>query len=171
MTRARRAVLLAAVAGAVLAGGGALVWATASRDAEISARSAERDAGIHGVSAAAQACASRDGGPSVRARPDHGPPGTRVTIVGECFEERQWNHGYGIFLIRQFSQPRECEVIGWGNPFRFRVDSRGRGRGFFTVPSSGDCFQQDYGRRVTPGVYAIGLGCHACGVGTFRVTR
>jgi hypothetical protein len=24
---------------------------------------------------------------------------------------------------------------------------------------------------VTPGTYGIGVGCHACGVGTFVVTR
>ena len=121
-----------------------------------------------------QTCAGRGseyGGPHLVLVPDQGPPGTRVTVVGDCFKGRRWNHGYGIFLIRGFTRPRSCEIIAGASPFRLRVDATGRARGFFTVPSRGGCFQEDYGRRVTPGVYQVGLGCHACGTARFRVTR
>lgn len=123
----------------------------------------------------AQTCADQHGsygGPHVWAVPDHGPPGTRVTIVGDCFKSRDWNFGYGIFLIRHFFKPQECEVIAGADPFELEVDRQGRSQGFFTVPSRGGCFQHDYDRRVTPGVYRIGIGCHACATAAaFRVTR
>jgi hypothetical protein len=50
---------------------------------------------------------------------------------------------FGVFLFRQFTRPRECELISGG---RQRV-------------------------RVTPGRYSFGLGCHACHTAYFRVTR
>ena len=109
-------------------------------------------------------------GPQVVVVPDRGPPGTRITIVGDCFKGRRWNAGYGIFLIRGFAGPRACEIIASARPFALRVAPDGRARGFFTVPSTGDCFQEGYGRRVTAGVYLLGIGCHACGTARFRVT-
>lgn len=121
-----------------------------------------------------QSCADQHGsygGPHVWAVPDHGPPGTRVTLVGDCFKSRDWDHGYGIFLIRQFFKPRECEIIAGADPFELEVDNQGRAQGFLTVPSRGACFQNDYGRSLTPGEYRIGIGCHACATAaTFRVT-
>ena len=120
-----------------------------------------------------QTCAGRGsvyGGPHLTLVPDSGPPGTRVTVVGDCFKARRWNHGYSIFLIRGFMHPRSCEIVAGAGPFALRVGRAGRARGFFTVPSEGDCFQEGYGRRVTPGVYGVGVGCHACIQARFRVT-
>lgn len=120
-----------------------------------------------------QTCAGRGSaydGPHLTLVPYGGPPGTRVTVVGDCFKGRRWNDGYGLFLIRGFSHPRPCEVIGFARPFALRVERSGRARGFFTVPSEGACFQEGYGRRVTPGVYGVGVGCHACIQARFRVT-
>jgi len=101
--------------------------------------------------------------------PNHGPPGTNVAIFGDCFRSRHWNHGYGIFLLRQFTEPRECEVIA-GKDVMFSVDRDGRGTGEMTVPARGHCFQRNYSRRLTPGWYHVGAGCHACYAGRFRVT-
>jgi hypothetical protein len=101
--------------------------------------------------------------------PKRGPMGTRVRITGRCFP-RSWNSGYGIFLRRQFTKPRECEIIA-GGAFRFRVNRARMGRGWFEVARDGACFQHRYRRRVTPGRYDIGFGCHACTLGRFRVTR
>ena len=101
--------------------------------------------------------------------PRRGPVGTRVRISGRCFS-RRWNAGYGIFLRRRFTEPRECEVIAGGR-FRFRVDRDRDGRGWFEVARDGACFQRRYRRSVTPGRYSIGFGCHACAIGRFRVTR
>jgi hypothetical protein len=113
---------------------------------------------------------SRGGGPvDVRVVPRRGPVGKRVRIRGRCFP-RRWNAGYGIFLRRQFTEPRECEIIAFG-AFRFRVNRARVGRGWFEVARDGPCFQRRYRRRVTPGRYYIGFGCHACTLGRFRVTR
>jgi hypothetical protein len=113
---------------------------------------------------------SRESGPvDVRIARRRGPVGTRVRITGRCFQ-RRWNFGYGIFLRRQFNEPRECEIIAGGG-FRFRVNRNRVGRGWFRVARDGACFQRRYRRRVTLGRYGIGFGCHACTIGRFRVTR
>jgi hypothetical protein len=115
------------------------------------------------------ACPRGSGPVDVRITPKRGPVGTRVRITGRCFP-RRWNLGYGIFLRRQFTKPRECEIIA-GGAFRFRVTRARVGRGWFEVARDGACFQHHYRRRVTRGRYDIGFGCHACTLGRFRVTR
>jgi hypothetical protein len=124
-----------------------------------------------------QTCASRRsgsaGGPHVWLLPDHGPVGTRVRFVGDCFlnvSAQDVLGAYGIFLLHQFLRPRECEIIAAPSRFALRIGNRGRAGGFFTVPSRGACFQHLYGRRVTPALYSVGIGCHACTVAAFRVT-
>lgn len=106
-------------------------------------------------------------------RPERGPAGTRIRIRGRCFDPRQ-DHAfaYGVLLIREFTRPRECELIAGGRQ-RFRVAADGTARGHVVVPASGDCFQRRYRRRLTPGRYRMSIGCHACPVdgGAFRVTR
>jgi hypothetical protein len=114
-------------------------------------------------------CRPGRGPADVRIMPRHGPVGTRVRIRGRCFP-RRWNHGYGIFLLRQFMKPRECELIAGGR-FRFRVNRARVGRGWFKVARDGACFQHRYRRRVTPGRYRVGVGTHASFVARFRVTR
>ena len=112
------------------------------------------------------------GGPHLWLFPDRGPPGTRVMFVGDCFKgsfARNPTAGYGIFLLHRFVKPRECELIGPAVPFRLDLH-RGRAEGFFTVPFQGICFQHRYGRRLTPEMYELGVGCHACSIARFRVT-
>jgi hypothetical protein len=118
---------------------------------------------------ATAACSPGSGPVRVRIVPGHGPVGMRVRITGRCFA-RHWDSGYGIFLLREFTKPRECEIIA-GGAFRFRVDRDHSARGWFKVASDGACFQHRYRRRVTPGLYELGVGCHACLVAHFRVTR
>jgi hypothetical protein len=110
------------------------------------------------------------GSASVRLVPRHGPVGTRVRVTGRCFFYRHWDSGYGIFLLREFTKPRECEIIA-GGASRFRVDRDHSARGWFKVAADGACFQHRYRRRVTPGLYEVGFGCHACLLARFRVTR
>ena len=118
---------------------------------------------------ATAACSPGTGPVGVRLVPGHGPVGTRVRITGRCFL-RHWDSGYGIFLLREFTKPRECEIIA-GGAFRFHVDRARVARGWFTVAPDGACFQHRYRRQVTPGLYQLGVGCHACAVAGFRVTR
>lgn len=118
---------------------------------------------------ASETCRPGSGPVDVRIVPRRGPVGTRVRISGRCFPGR-WKAGYGIFLLRQFTKPRECELIAGGR-HRFRVNRAGVGRGWFTVAGDGACFQHRYRRRVTPGRYKVGVGAHAAFVAHFRVTR
>ncbi len=112
-----------------------------------------------------------NGAPEITLRPTAGPIGTRVriSIPDGCFK-RDWNKGYGIFLLRQFMQPRECELISGGG-FKLHVNAAGGARGHLSVGDRGHCFQQPYGRAATPGRYVVGFGCHACGGPTFTITR
>jgi hypothetical protein len=114
-------------------------------------------------------CTPGAGPVDVRVAPRHGPVGTRVQISGRCFG-RRLDSGYGIFLLRQFTKPRECELIA-GGAFQLRVNRARVGRGWFKVAHDGACFQHRYRRRVTPGRYRVGFGCHACLLARFRVTR
>jgi hypothetical protein len=107
----------------------------------------------------------------VRLRPDHGPVGTRVHISGRCFR-RRWRHeAFGLFLAKDFRHPRECELMVGAERLRLTVDADRRAHGVFDVGSSGQCFQQQYRRQATPGVYSVGIYCHACSFSQFRVTR
>jgi hypothetical protein len=113
-------------------------------------------------------------GPHVWLSPDQGPIGTHVAITGYCFvgqDWSQWRGAYGMFLLHQFIEPRECElIIGVGDPV-LRISRSGRAEGSFTVPGGeGGCFQQRYEWRITPASYSLGIQCHACLVADFRVT-
>ena len=109
-------------------------------------------------------------GPILEVDPPRGSVGDRVTLSGTCFK-RNWDAGFGVFLIRQFQEPRECELLAGGR-YAFHVQKDGGAKGYFVVPERGSCSQRTYGRRVTPGQYWMGVGCHACTDGVrFRVIR
>jgi hypothetical protein len=115
-------------------------------------------------------------GPHTQFFPSHGAPGTKVVFATDCLQGpagmwHHWQSGYGMFLLHQFAQPRECElIIEVGHP-SFRFDGRNRAHGSFVVPSGeGGCFQHDYRRAISPAMYRLGIGCHACEIGRFRVT-
>jgi hypothetical protein len=89
---------------------------------------------------------------------------------GSCFPTvRGYLSGYGAFIYKDFRRPRDCEVLA--SDFKFTIDRQGRGHGSGTVAALGRCFQHSYGRRITPGLYSVSVGCHACVVAHFRVIR
>jgi hypothetical protein len=108
--------------------------------------------------------------------PNHGPVGTRVTLVVDCLltplsRTLVTEPAYGVFLIRDFGGPPGCELIA-GGPFHLRLVGHGRAAGWFTVGGGGQCFQSGgKARAVTPGTYGVGVGCHSCELTTFVVTR
>lgn len=104
-------------------------------------------------------------------RPDHGPVGTQVRISGRCFRRRWRREAFGLFLLKEFQRPRECELIIGGDKLQLSVGADRRGTGVFYVGRSGQCTQRDYQRRATPGVYFVGIYCHACHFAQFRITR
>jgi hypothetical protein len=121
-------------------------------------------------------CSPLGGGPVAVLTPDHGPVGTRVSMSVGCVAGRFARSevtapAYGVFLMRDFSGPLGCELIAGGR-YRLHLVGRTRAAGWFTVGRRGGCFQSDGATRaVTPGRYVVGMGCHACVVASFRVTR
>lgn len=118
------------------------------------------------------------GGPRIRLRPSFGPPGTRVQFSGTCFvgafsDAKELMKGYGIFLIRPAAEApgRSCELIGGAQPAKLVIRD-GDGRGYFTVPRDGGCFQEQRTERFVPGRYYVGLGYHTgfSDRTTFKVT-
>ena len=108
--------------------------------------------------------------------PDHGPVGTLVHLEGAGFRDPFWQSvdascrtscGYGVFLEGGF--PGDCDLIAT-TAFTLAITPAGHLLAQFTVPAKGDCFQQARGLPVSPGWYKIGIGCHVCDVGVFRVT-
>ena len=105
--------------------------------------------------------------------PDHGPVGTRVSIVIDCLRgfQDEITQPAWVFLIRDFGGTLGCELMA-GGPSRMRLLGQGRAAGWFTVSARGGCFQsQGKTRSVVPGTYGIGVGCHACEIANFTVTR
>lgn len=62
-----------------------------------------------------------------------------------------------------------CDLVA-DTDFSIDIDGGGHLVADFTVPAEGHCFQTDRDEAVVEGVYTIGIACHACAAGTFRVT-
>jgi hypothetical protein len=173
----RRAVAVAAILGGIVlssCGGAGAGTSSAAHPATMPANSAGR--GTIPESAAARA-AGPSSTPTAKFVPDEGPAGTLVHVTGSGFNPSLANApgpaAIGLALIRDF--PGGCEVIGGvaDHPLRLRVDKSGKLTGEFVISSApSQCFQEPgQKRRVTPGEYHVSIGCLACFVGTFRVTR
>jgi hypothetical protein len=129
-------------------------------------------AGIGGAERSQASTSRCQSGPKLKVIPSRGPVGTHFRLVGSCFpRERGLTEPYGVFLLHDFRRPKDCELIAGDPHYRFTIERNGNARGHYIVPSHGACFQHTYGRRVTPAVYRIGVGCHACLLTQFRVTR
>jgi hypothetical protein len=111
--------------------------------------------------------------PAVTVSPDHGPVGTRVHVEGDGFTGASWRDvgatggGYGVFLL---TDEGDCELLAVSDP-ALKISRNGHLIAEVTVPAQGECFQSGRSQAVRPGDYRIGIGCHACEVADFRVTR
>lgn len=110
-------------------------------------------------------------GPHLWVFPEEASVGDSVSFVGDCFlgsgygSKKEILGGYRLFLIRQLgdSPETECEQIVGTDPLDLDLHGDGTIEGTFAVGAEGYCFQHDEGPRpVVPGVYTVGLGCHAC---------
>src|SRR5712692_6366096 len=114
--------------------------------------------------------ARRAAGPTVTLRPDSGPIGTHVQVVGAGFDPGLASAPVVILTLnREF--PDGCGLVGGVRVVYLRVTKEGRLNGQFVLTAQGDCFQEP-GRHhaVAPGRYEVAIGCMACDVHAFRVT-
>lgn len=131
-------------------------------------------------------CASESwprGRPRVTLLPPHGPPGTRVEVVGHCFTSRFWRgrqptKGPGIGLSTRLDKTgtpdpglrkSRCELVAI-RAGTFEIGPGGRMRGHLVVPRTGKCAQSKASNRMVPGRYELIVGCRRCAVARFQIT-
>lgn len=139
---------------------------------EATVRPTDADDAAHEAKKRAVRRQCRNGPYAVILRPASGPPGTLVRFSGHCFvggfaDEKGLMGGRGMLLIRDTP---DCELLAGAQPSKLKIDD-GRGRGYFTVPAEGDCFQGPRKQQVIPGRYRVALRYHAVPLNaTFTVT-
>jgi hypothetical protein len=135
--------------------------------------------------------------PTLTLTPSMGPPGTHVTISGQLTATQipVWAPMLttsGIFeLLTDLSATcapasgfrctpgpanlQGCELTGVATEETIQLDtSTGTVTGSFVVGSTGTCVQSDPDaatHSAPPGVYALAIGCGACQVATFTLTK
>jgi hypothetical protein len=113
----------------------------------------------------------RPAGPTVTLRPDSGPIGTHVQVAGSGFDPDLASASVvALTLNREFTDG--CGLVGGVRIVYLHVTKEGRLNGQFVLTAQGDCFQEP-GRHhaVAPGLYQVAIGCMACDVHAFRVTK
>lgn len=103
--------------------------------------------------------------------PSSGRPGARVGVTGSGFVGQAGqiaqNDAYRFNL--QIELPG-CELIAQPSNATGTVSSSGALSGSFTVPSTGECFQQSVDKPLSPGQYTVLLGAHTASLGIFTIT-
>ncbi|MCU1380640.1 MAG: hypothetical protein JWN29_3623 [Acidimicrobiales bacterium] len=122
------------------------------------------------VAAAPAVAGPAHGAAQVTLHPSSGPVGTRVSFAGDIDPSAvpQVRNPSYFTLIRELDR---CELLVALSDRNVRVDDSGHVSGSFVVGREGDCFQQAVTQPAAPGSYTLALGCHACFVGTFEITR
>lgn len=110
-------------------------------------------------------------GPVVTLRPDSGPVGTRIRVEGSEFPRYLAGERTVIVTLnREF--PGGCGLVGGVRVISLHISKQGQLHGRLVITAHGDCFQEP-GRHhaVTPGRYQLAIGCMACDLRSFLVTR
>jgi hypothetical protein len=123
--------------------------------------------------------------PFVMPTPDHGPPGTFVSVEGDGFIDDHWQglnrladpayqpFYFGVTTTITEGTNAGCNLIVDNEFVRAHVTPAGHLTAAFRVGRTGSCFQErPHGRtiEIPTGKYDIHLRCHACTVGKFVVT-
>jgi hypothetical protein len=121
--------------------------------------------------------------PSVTFDPRAAPIGARVEMRGSGFTDKFWrgvtpeNVPFALFLNAALDADGAvtdgneawCELMASSPDYWFDIDGSGSFTGYFVVPSSGGCFQQEDGFPIQPGEYSVRVNCHTCEIGRFTV--
>jgi hypothetical protein len=114
--------------------------------------------------------------PSIIVTPDTAAIGSTVQVSGEHFSGRCWPYHAGPETIFLFGPdgPPGCELVAELDGAA-TVARDGTVTGSFTVPARGFCRMDVHNPprqpRLVPGRYSVSLGCTACAVGEFTVTK
>jgi hypothetical protein len=109
--------------------------------------------------------------PVVKLDPASGPVGTRIEVTGSGFgSDLAGQRHIIITLNREFADG--CGLVGGIRVNHLNIRKNGNLTGELVVMARGDCFQEP-GRHhaVTPGQYELAIGCMACNVHSFQITR
>jgi len=109
--------------------------------------------------------------PVVTLDPDSGPVGTRIQVSGSGFSsDLASQHDVIVTLNREFAGG--CGLVGGVRVKHLNIAKNGDLTAELVIKARGDCFQEP-GRHhaVTPGQYEVAIGCMACNVRSFEVTR
>jgi hypothetical protein len=118
--------------------------------------------------------------PTLTLTPAMGPPGTHVAISGQLTATQipVWAPMLAtpdIFALLRDLSPGGCELIGVANDPTIHLDPvTGVVTGSFVVGSTGTCVQSDPDaatHTAPPGVYHLSIGCVACEIATFTLTK
>lgn len=116
--------------------------------------------------------------PTLTLTPATGPPGTHVVISGHLTATQLpvWTPmltASGIFAL--LTDLQGCELVGVTTDETIHVDTAtGDVTGSFVVGSTGTCVQSDpdaLTHAAPAGEYRLSIGCLACQVGSFTLTK
>jgi hypothetical protein len=107
------------------------------------------------------------GDEQVTMTPPQGRVGDKIEIRGTGFTEEMWKHadgGYGLSL----QSGQGCDAIA-STEHRMEIAGDGTLTGWFIVPATAQCFQEDRQVPVAAGSWVITIACHVCELDAFEV--
>jgi hypothetical protein len=130
-----------------------------------------RTAARESAQQAARPSGGASSGPVVMLRPPSGPVGSRIRVAGSGFSRDLADEPTVIVTLnREFHGG--CGLVGGVRVISLHISRQGMRHGQLVITARGDCFQEP-GRHqaVTPGRYELAIGCMACNLRSFLVTR
>ncbi len=107
--------------------------------------------------------------PSVRIEPRSGPAGTLVKVIGDGFDKQMQSRiRLGSEQLGLYQKIENCELIA-SSEVSVVIDESGHLEGQFLIPAKPKCFGEDRGGPLSPGLWAVFVGCRQCLYADFRI--
>lgn len=109
--------------------------------------------------------------PSVRIEPRSGPAGTLIKVTGDGFDKQMQSRiRLGSEQLGLYQRIENCDLIA-SSEVSVVVDESGHLEGQFLIPAKPKCFGEDHGGPLSPGLWAVFVGCRQCLYADFRITK